>query len=151
MATTTIRPAGSNDLDKLLDLLRLLFTIEEDFVFSADRQRQGLEMMLDNDRGALLVAEQEGLVVGMCTGQLMISTAEGGLSLLVEDVVVSEPWQGKGIGTTLLNALEEWGREKKVARLQLLADRTNNKGLNFYHNRAWQQTELICLCKHPTY
>ncbi len=150
VAKTMIRPARPTVLSKLLDLLDILFAIEEDFVFDAGRQRQGLEMMLANDRGIVLVAEKDGQVVGMCSGQLMISTAEGGLSLLVEDVVVSGLCQGQGIGTMLLQALEEWGREKKITRLQLLADRKNNKGLDFYYKRAWQGTELICLCKRQS-
>ncbi len=150
MAIATIRPACATDLENLLALLNLLFTLEEDFDFDADRQRQGLKMMLENDRGILLVAHQKDQIVGMCSGQLMISTAEGGHSLLVEDVVVSEPLQGRGIGTMLLQALQDWGREKNVARLQLLADRANKKGLDFYHERGWHKTRLICLCKRQT-
>lgn len=149
MAATMIRPARSTDLDRLLQLLGILFSIEEDFAVDAERQRQGLEMMLNNDRGIILVAEKEGRVIGMCSGQLLISTAEGGLSLLVEDVVVSQSWQQKGIGTMLLEALEAWGQKKNALRLQLLADKTNGNGLEFYHKRAWRRTQLICLCKKP--
>lgn len=144
-----IRKARPEDIDALVELLRILFSIEKDFNFHPPRQRRGLEMMLENDRGIVLVAEQEKQVIGMCSGQLMVSTAEGGFSLLVEDVVVHEPWQGQGVGTGLLQALAEWGRSKNAARFQLLADRTNTKGLEFYQHRAWRQTKLICLTKRP--
>ena len=83
-----IRTAEPADLDSLVSLLAPLFAIEEDFVFDESRQRRGLALMLENERGCVLVAETEGQVIGMCTGQLLVSTAEGGLSLLVEDVVV---------------------------------------------------------------
>ena len=144
MAHTVIRPARPDDLDPLVDLLRMLFAIEADFDFDAARQRQGLAMLLAHETAVILVAEAAGRVIGMCTGQLTISTAEGGFALLVEDVVVAGPWQGKGVGRELLAALEQWATARKIARLQLLADRNNGAALEFYRKLGWQPTELIC-------
>jgi len=146
-----IRQAKLADLADLVGLLHLLFSIEEDFDFDADRQHRGLAMMLERDGAVILVAEAESRVIGMCTGQRMISTAEGGYSLLVEDVVVGERWRGRGVGAGLLKGLEERAKEMRVSRFQLLADRSNNGGLRFYQKQNWQKTELICLRKHlPT-
>jgi GNAT superfamily N-acetyltransferase len=144
MAHTVIRPARPDDLDPLVDLLRMLFAIEADFDFDAARQRQGLAMLLAHETAVILVAEAAGRVIGMCSGQLTISTAEGGFALLVEDVVVAGPWQGKGVGRELLTALEQWATARKIARLQLLADRNNGAALEFYRKLGWQPTELIC-------
>ena len=140
-----IRSAEAADLDRLVSLLAALFSIEEDFVFDEPRQRRGLALILKNERSCVLVAETDGQVVGMCTGQLLVSTAEGGLSLLVEDVVVDEPWRGRGVGRLLLAAISDWARANKVSRLQLLADRKNIPALDFYRSLGWQTTELICL------
>ena len=144
MAQAGIRLGRPDDLDALVDLLRLLFGIEADFDFDAARQRQGLVMLLAHEKAVLLVAERAGQVIGMCSGQLTISTAEGGFSLLVEDVVVAKSWQGRGIGRELMTALEQWGASRKVGRLQLLADRNNAAALEFYRKLGWQPTELIC-------
>lgn len=144
MAHTMIRPARPDDLEVLVDLLRMLFAVEADFDFDAARQRQGLAMLLAHETAVILVAEAAGQVIGMCSGQLTISTAEGGFALLVEDVVVAGPWQGKGVGRELLAALEQWARSRKIARLQLLADRNNGAALEFYRKLGWQPTELIC-------
>lgn len=140
-----IRTAEPADIDSLVFLLATLFAIEEDFVFDEQRQRRGLALMLENERGRVLIAEVEGQVVGMCTGQLLVSTAEGGLSLLVEDVVVDEQWRGRGIGRLLMAAISDWARTKKVSRLQLLADRNNIPALDFYRSFGWHTTELVCL------
>jgi ribosomal protein S18 acetylase RimI-like enzyme len=140
-----IRSAEAADLDRLVSLLAALFVIEEDFAFDEPKQRRGLALMLENERGCVLVAEAEGQVVGMCTGQLLVSTAEGGLSLLVEDVVVDVQCRGRGVGRLLMAAISDWAGAKKVSRLQLLADRNNVSALDFYRSLGWQTTELICL------
>ena len=140
-----MRSAEPADLDSLVSLLAALFSIEEDFVFDESKQRRGLSLMLENERGCVLVAEAEGLVIGMCSGQLLVSTAEGGLSLLIEDVVVDERWRGRGVGRLLMAAISDWAKANKVSRLQLLADRNNVPALDFYRSLGWQITELICL------
>ena len=141
----TLRKARQQDLSELTALLRLLFSIEEDFSFNAATQRRGLAMMLDNDRGCVLVAEEAGQVVGMCTGQVVISTAEGGPALLVEDMVVDPAHRGQGIGRPLMNTMAGWAVEQGATRLQLLADTKNQPGLAFYQRLGWQETALICL------
>jgi GNAT superfamily N-acetyltransferase len=143
-----IRRAKPSDLNSMLDLLRLLFSIEDDFIFDAKKQYRGLAMLLEHETAVVLVAESENRVFGMCTGQLVVSTAEGGYSLLVEDVVVETALRGQGVGRSLLEKLKEWAMGyNKVTRLQLLADRSNNEGLAFYKRTDWRRTNLICLRK----
>lgn len=143
----TIRPAAFSDISALSSLLKILFSIEEDFVFNENLQRQGLELMLGSEQCCLLVADVSGQVVGMCSGQVTISTAEGGPALLIEDVVVHEEYRGQGIGRRLMAEVSEWGRAKGVLRFQLLADRNNSPALKFYKSLGWQATQLVCLRK----
>lgn len=145
---TFVRTARPQDLEQLVELLRLLFAIEEDFNVNADKQRQGLALVLDDERSRVLVTEVHGKVVGMCTGQLVISTAEGGPAVLVEDVVVDPGHRGQGIGRALLDALATWARNQGASRMQLLADTNNRPALVFYDRRGWQRTALICLRRH---
>jgi len=141
-----IRPAMLEDLDGLVGLLSALFSLEDDFVADEERQRSGLEMMLNNGRGRILTAcAADGTVVGMCSGQLTISTAEGGPAVLVEDVVVHQDWRGQGIGARLLDEISKWAEENKAGRLQLLADRGNRPAIDFYTHLGWHETNLICL------
>jgi ribosomal protein S18 acetylase RimI-like enzyme len=145
----TIRPANPNDLGRLTNLLALLFAIEADFTFEAGRQQRGLALLLKSEQCCVLVAEIDNRdgVVGMCTGQLTISTAEGGPALLVEDVVVAEPWRNRGLGRLLLDRLGQWAASRGASRLQLLADRDNKAAEGFYAGLGWQRTQLICLRK----
>lgn len=141
-----IRPAEHEDLNGLVGLLSALFSLEEDFVADEERQRNGLEMMLNNGRGRILTAcAADGTVVGMCSGQLTISTAEGGPAVLVEDLAVHEDWRGQGIGEALLNEISKWAQRNRAGRLQLLADRDNRSALDFYAHQGWRETNLVCL------
>ena len=143
-----VRPAVPGDVDVLTTLLELLFAVEEDFHFDEARQRKGLELMMENPAGCILVAENQGKVIGMCSGQITVSTAEGGPALLVEDVVVKSNRQGRHVGTRLLEALSCWAKDHGISRLQLLADHKNGKALGFYKKLGWELTSLIALRKY---
>jgi GNAT superfamily N-acetyltransferase len=140
-----VRPAQVEDVDHLVHLLGLLFTIEEDFSVDVEKQRNGLRLLVEGDRACVLVAEQDGQVIGMCTGQIVISTAEGGPSVLVEDVVVEPEYRGQGVGRALMAALTEWAKNQGSTRMQLLADKNNPPGLVFYNRLGWTSTALVCL------
>lgn len=129
----------------MVQLLHELFSLEEDFQFNAQKQRAGLTQLLDSDRSLVLVAETDARVIGMCSGQVLISTAEGGPCLLVEDVVVTENHRGHGTGRKLLEGLSNLADQRGISRLQLLADLNNQDALDFYRKSGWQPTRLICL------
>ncbi len=150
LSQITIRQAGFPDIENLVSLLKVLFSIEEDFVFNEELQLRGLELMLRSENACVLIAESDSKIVGMCSGQLTISTAEGGPALLIEDVVVREESRCQGTGKELLDTIALWGEKKGVSRIQLLADKNNEQALKFYKKLGWKTTQLICLRKHHT-
>lgn len=144
-----IRKGVLSDLSPLIGLLKDLFSIEQDFVFDEGKQRHGLEWMLDKSAvgRCLLVAEEKGEVIGMCSGQILISSAEGGPVVLLEDMVVRRDRRRRGIGRQLLATIEAWAENMGATRIQLLADKNNRPALRFYKKNNWQTTQLICLRK----
>lgn len=147
-AAFAIRNAQHSDIQMLVELLKVLFSIEADFVFDEEKQRRGLEMMLrDQKNRCIFIAEFEQRVVGMISGQILVSTAEGGISVLVEDVVIEQNHRRQGIGKELLGAMENWAVQKGARRLQLLADINNSSALAFYKQSNWSETRLMCLQK----
>lgn len=143
-----VRKAQFTDIDSMIGLLIMLFSVEADFTVDEGKQRRGLEMMLaDEQTRCILVAEYQGQVIGMCSAQLLVSTAAGGLKALVEDVVIAMGYRGYGIGRQLLAALENWAVTSGARRLDLLADRHNDGGLKFYDRMQWRRTNLIALQK----
>lgn len=145
----TIRTANPSDIAQLVALLQELFTIEKDFVFDPIKQANGLDLLLKSDKDCILVAESSKVnkVVGMCTIQTLISTAEGGQVGLLEDLIVAAGFRHQGIGSKLLAEAVYWAERQGLKRLQLLADKNNLSALGFYEKQGWLSTELVCLRK----
>jgi GNAT superfamily N-acetyltransferase len=147
----TVRPAIQADIDTMVQLLQDLFALEEDFHPNPQHQQKGLKLLLDGcgKHRCLLVAESEGRVIAMASVQVLISTAEGGLAGLVEDVVVHRHYRGRGVGRQLMAAIATWADRHGLTRLQLLADSNNRPAFDFYAALGWRQTQLICLRRSP--
>lgn len=148
MPNYLIRKAEFTDIPDLSRLLTILFAIENDFEPNDLIQQRGLEMMLKDDTNrCILVVALDKKVIGMVTGQILISTAEGGPAAMIEDLIVDKEHRGNGLGKQLLSSIEEWAVEKGASRLQLLADKNNTSALEFYKKISWNYTQLICLRK----
>lgn len=143
----TVRAGRAEDTAALVALLAQLFAIEADFTIDPVVQARGLALLRARPDAVILVAECAGAVVGMCTVQLTASTARGGLSAGLEDVVVDRAWRGRGIGSALLAAAEDWARGRGAVRLALLADETNLPALDFYGRLGFTRTRLVWLAK----
>jgi GNAT superfamily N-acetyltransferase len=141
-----IRPARPGDLQACCVLLHMLFSLEADFDFAADRARAALSMLIEvSPDHVVYVAQSDDLVVGMVSVQTLISTAEGGAAAVLEDLVVAEEHRGRGIASLLLEEVERWCLARDIGRIQLLADRSNHPALAFYGRRDWCTTRLIAL------
>jgi GNAT superfamily N-acetyltransferase len=149
MGNVSIRPARTADIPQMCNLLGELFSIESDFSPDKQKQAQGLDLLFNDSSGQsiVFVAEEDGEIVGMCSVQTLISTAEGGPVGLLEDVIVRKERRGKGIGKTLLSEVVGWCAGKNISRLQLLRDADNIEALKFYDTNGWFDTSLLCMRK----
>lgn len=142
-----LRTATTADIPAMATLLGSLFSIEADFTPDTAKQVKGLELLLASPTARIFVAENEGKVIGMCTVQLLVSTAAGEKIGSVEDVVVDPAFRGQGVGNALLQTLEQWAESQGLARLQLQADKDNAPALHFYAKQGWTTTRLVGLWK----
>ncbi|WP_048057967.1 GNAT family N-acetyltransferase [Methanothermococcus okinawensis] len=142
-----VKTAKEEDIPHMVKLLKELFEIEKDFKPNEEKQKNGLNLLLNSKNAKIFVAKYNNLVVGMCSIQLLISTAEGGKVGILEDLIVDKNFRGEGIGSRLLSEVEKYCKENNITRLTLLADKDNTKAIKFYNSKNWRFTNLIVLRK----
>ncbi len=140
--TITIREATIDDLPAQCRLVSELLASEVDFEPDYDKQYRGLKLLLDDPNSLLLAAEAGGKVVGVCGVQRLISTAQGGYSILIEDLVIDRNYRQRGLGKQFLDHVADWARAHGITRMQLLCDETNLSGQKFYARTGWEKTHL---------
>ncbi len=140
--------ATENDLPQLVELLSELFSIEKDFIPNREKQLQGLRLILNfPDLGRLFVMRVGEKPVGMANALITASTAEGDLVLLLEDVILSREYRGRGLGRRLVEHVLKWARENGLARVTLMTDQDNQAALDFYHKLGFELSNMKVLRK----
>ena len=116
--------------------------------FDPQKQTAGLSLLLNSEKTCVWVAELgDNKILGLCSVQTLISTAEGGRVGLLEDLVVAADFRNQGIASKLIAEAVAWAESQDLKRLQLLADKNNGLALDFYQKQGWQTTQLVCLRK----
>lgn len=77
------------------------------------------------------VAEQQGAIVGMALCYIRYSTWKGPV-LYLEDLIVTEPFRGKGIGKALFEVCVHHAREKQYRKMVWQVLDWNTPAIDFY-------------------
>lgn len=143
MPELKIEPATLDDLSELTELLKDLFTQEEDFTPNREKQLRGLRLILEQpSRGRIFVLRNEHKIIGMVNLLITISTAEGGFVLLLEDLVIHRDHRCQGYGSQLIKHALEFARQKNFLRITLLTDRPGNSRL-FYLKHGFVESDML--------
>ena len=143
-----IEPATIEDLEGLTDLLIALFEEEEDFEPDREKQEHGLRLILEQPRhGRIFALRNDHTIIGMVNILFTVSTAAGGMAVLMEDVIVHPEHRGQGYGTKLLDYVTEFVRIKKFRRITLLTDRTSKDSRRFFEQNGFALSGMIPMRK----
>lgn len=132
MPDIDIRPAAAEDCAAMLDLIRELAIYErapDEVTVSMDHFCES--GFGDNPVWWAWVAEADGVVVGFALYYIRYSTWKG-QRMYLEDIIVNEPWRGKGIGKLLMDKLVEVAVEKKFTGMMWQVLDWNEPAINFY-------------------
>jgi len=139
-----IEPATIEDLPQLVELLVALFSEEEDFQPNQSKQEHGLRLILEQpNRGRIFVLRTDHMILGMINLLFTISTAEGGLVILLEDLIIHPQHRRQGYGGRLLERAIEFAQEKRFRRLTLLTDRISAHSQSFFQQHGFQFSKMI--------
>lgn len=101
------------------------------------------------DNACLLVAEVESAgLVGLVSGTVHPRPTYGlhkydGPLLYVGDLVVTEAYRGRGIGTRLMRALEGWGAERGATAITLYVDDRNQAASKLYEGTGFRRISVL--------
>jgi GNAT superfamily N-acetyltransferase len=80
----------------------------------------------------VLIAERDGVVVGMLAFAQVYSLALCQDSFFIQDIFVSERWRGEGLGRQLMEHLGLLADERGVTQIDWTADPWNDRARRFY-------------------
>jgi N-acetylglutamate synthase-like GNAT family acetyltransferase len=139
-----IEPATIEDLPQMVELLVALFSEEEDFAPDRHKQEQGLRMILEQpSRGRIFVLRTDHMIIGMINLLFTISTAEGGLVILLEDLIIHPQHRRQGYGGRLLEHAIAYAKKKDFKRLTLLTDKISAESQEFFHQHGFSFSSMI--------
>lgn len=134
-----IRKATLQDEAGIFDLLRQLLsgpTPTEnpiDRPISADTFR---EIVSNDEKGSILVAEQDDDIVGVITLSYPVAIRCGGIYSCIEEFIVSERIRGKGVGGQLLEAAIDQATSKDCREIQV--NRPSEMSYPLYLQHGWK-------------
>ncbi|HOF33836.1 MAG TPA: GNAT family N-acetyltransferase, partial [Spirochaetota bacterium] len=102
MREVVIEKAVAGDAPLLAEMIKKLFDIEKDFKSDIANQINGIVMLIEKEQAVVFKALSGDKIIGMVTGQLVVSTASGGYSVLLEDLFVDTDFRLGGVGKALL-------------------------------------------------
>ena len=100
--------------------------------WSADVAAHRLEAAIADNRSVVLLAEDNGTVVGFATVYLDIVSVRFGQRAWVEDLAVAPHRRSSGIGKALLDGAKAWARDNGAARLELESGAARVDAHRFY-------------------
>jgi GNAT superfamily N-acetyltransferase len=116
-----IRAATEAEVPELLKLYEWLFAPPGLPPPDWDERRAAvaLRQAIESHDSAVIVADENGRLVGLITAYQDIFSVRYGYRAWVEDLAVDPERRSRGIGKALLDAAKAWGKERGATHLEL--------------------------------
>ncbi|WP_309489866.1 GNAT family N-acetyltransferase [Oceaniferula flava] len=139
-----VEPATIEDLPELVELLTDLMELQGDFIPDRNAHERGLALILEQpNRGRIFVLRNDEQIFGMVNLLFTISTALGGLVILMEDFIIHPNHRGQGYGEVLLDYVFEFADKKDFKRITLLTDKIGSEAQNFFSKVGFEYSSMI--------
>lgn len=130
MAMAIVRAATASDHSDLFELVRAFPTPTPP---TSEQFLRTLDAKLPDPSSCLLVAEEAGRLVGYVSGYCHATFYAGGVTAWVDELLVVETLRSTGIGRQLMDAFEQWARERESVLVSL----ATRGAAGFYEHRGY--------------
>lgn len=132
-----IRGLNEDDLEDVAKLYTLFWNDR----MNLTKMKQKFTEVIQNSNYIFLCAEKEGKVVGTIQGIICEELYGDCIPFLVmENFVVAENHQGKGIGRKLLKELERVGKERNCSQIIFITEADRKETVSFYERVGFNPT-----------
>ncbi|WP_373077901.1 GNAT family N-acetyltransferase [Fusobacterium nucleatum] len=111
--------------------------LEEDF-----------ELILNDTSTILFAIIEEEKMIGFMNIQCFYSILSHGKVFFLDDFFIEENFRGKGYGEKALKDLQEYAKKIGIKRIQLMAENTNPKAIEFYKKHKFNEQEIHLFLKY---
>jgi len=140
-----VREATIEDQEEVFELLRQLMTsATAESPINQPSAAETFRQVINQETGTVLVAEEDGEMLGLITLSYPVAIRCGGIYSCIEEFIVTEQARGKGVGSKLLQAAIDKATEKGSYELQV--NRPSELGYPVYLRQGWKD-----LGKHLNY
>ena len=153
----TCRKMTAADVSDAFEMLSAFLNEDEHYLDSSkaygDRGLQGLNDALDlfleqPELGFVWIADEDGVIAGICVVCYAISTSMGAVVAKLDDVSVKADRRGRKVGTAMLDQLKEQLRKESVTRIDVAVHLENPEARKFYERlgfMALNEERLACV------
>ena len=111
--------------------------LEEDF-----------ELILNNTSTILFAIIEEEKMIGFMNIQCFYSIWSHGKVFFLDDFFIEENFRKKGYGEKALKDLQKYAKKSGIKRIQLMAENTNPRAIEFYRKHKFNEQEIHLFLKY---
>ena len=133
-----VRAAAAGEEEAIVPLYEWLFAPPGSRPGSWDERRAAVALRdaIDSHDACVLVADDGGELIGICTAYQDIHSVRFGDRAWVEDLAVHPDRRSRGVGRALLGAARDWARERGATHLELDSADTRADAHRFYEREG---------------
>jgi len=135
--TIKVRPAGESDKARCLELLEALRRTAGGTVDA--RAGETFDELLDAARGEVLVADDDGFVLGFASVSYNLAMRYGGEYCQLEELIVDPAARGRNAGALLVATTVERARSRGCAEYGLYLVESTEHNLPFYEKLGFER------------
>jgi ribosomal protein S18 acetylase RimI-like enzyme len=140
-----IRQATVKDSGVIAQLMTQLIEASgyEGWQVSPEQIEESLRKMADNDAYQVLLAEDEGQVVGLLGLSFRHTLFHPALSALIDELVVEQGHRGRGVGQQLMAEAIERCRAAGCCEIEVSTERSNETAQEFYRRHGFSHEAVL--------
>jgi GNAT superfamily N-acetyltransferase len=136
--TFEVRAARAGEEEAIVPLYEWLFAPPGSRPAAWDERRAAvaLRQAIASHDACVLLADDDGALVGFCTGYQDLHSVRFGYRAWVEDLAVDPERRSQGVGKALLDAAKAWARERGATHLELDSAEARADAHRFYEREG---------------